>query len=164
MKRFPPKSPPLGRKGAAVRLVFDTNIVISALLWHGAPRHLLHLAHSSAVQLYTSLPLLFELDEVLRREKFRVRLLEAQATADDLVLGYAALSILVEPPVIAPVVLSDPDDDNVLACALAANADVVVSGDRHLLQMGAYSVIPILPADVLIDQMGQESIPDSGSV
>jgi len=93
-----------------------------------------------------------------------VRLQEAQVTADDLVLGYAALATIVEPPVITPVVLSDPDDDNVLACALAANADVIVSGDRHLLQMGAYSAIPILPADVLIDQMGQESIPDSGSV
>lgn len=147
-----------------MRLVFDTNIVISAPLWHGAPWRLLQLARSSSVQLYTSLLLLFELDEVLRRGKFRVRLQEAQLTADDLVLGYAALATIVEPIVITPVVLSDPDDDNVLACALAANADVVVSGDRHLLQMGAYSAIPILPADVLIDQMGRDFIPDSGSI
>jgi putative PIN family toxin of toxin-antitoxin system len=147
-----------------VRLVFDTNIIISALLWHGAPRHLLHFAHSSAVQLYTSLPLLLELDEVLRRDKFLARLQEAQVTADDLLLGFAALATTVEPLAITPVVLSDPDDDNVLACALAAQADVVVSGDRHLLQMGAYSAIPILPADVLIDQMGQGSTPGSSPI
>ena len=144
-----------------MRLVFDTNTVISALLWHGAPRHLLNYAHSSAVQLYTSLPLLLELDEVLRRDKFLVRLQESQVSVDDLLLGYAALATIVEPVAITPVVLSDPDDDDVLACALAAQADVVVSGDRHLLQMGAYSAIPILPAGVLIDQMGQESTPDS---
>ena len=144
-----------------MRLVFDTNIIISALLWHGAPRHLLHFAHSSAVQLYTSLPLLLELDEVLRRGKFLARLQEAQVTADDLLLGFAALATTVEPLAITPVVLSDPDDDHVLACALAAKADVVVSGDHHLLQMGAYSSIPILPADVLIDQMGQGSTPGS---
>ena len=147
-----------------MRLVFDTNIIISALLWHGAPRHLLHFAHSSAVQLYTSLPLLLELDEVLRRDKFLARLQEAQVTADDLLLGFAALATTVEPLAITPVVLSDPDDDNVLACALAAQADVVVSGDRHLLQMGAYSAIPILPADVLIDQMGQGSTPGSSPI
>ena len=147
-----------------MRLVFDTNIIISALLWHGAPRHLLHFAHSSAVQLYTSLPLLLELDEVLRRDKFLARLQEAQVTADDLLLGFAALATTVEPLAITPVILSDPDDDNVLACALAAQADVVVSGDRHLLQMGAYSAIPILPADVLIDQMGQGSTPGSSPV
>ena len=147
-----------------MRLVFDTNIIISALLWHGAPRHLLHFAHSSAVQLYTSLPLLLELDEVLRRDKFLARLQEAQVTADDLLLGFAALATTVEPLAITPVILSDPDDDNVLACALAAQADVVVSGDRHLLQMGAYSAIPILPADVLIDQMGQGSTPGSSPI
>ena len=147
-----------------MRLVFDTNIIISALLWHGAPRHLLHFAHSSAVQLYTSLPLLLELDEVLRRDKFLARLQEAQVTADDLLLGFAALATTVELLAITPVILSDPDDDNVLACALAAQADVVVSGDRHLLQMGAYSAIPILPADVLIDQMGQGSTPGSSPV
>ena len=144
-----------------MRLVFDTNTVISALLWHGAARHLLHYAHSAAVQLYTSLPLLLELDEVLRRDKFRRRLQEAQVTVDDLLLGFAALATTIEPLAITPVVLSDPDDDNVLACALAAQADVVVSGDRHLLQLGAYSAIPILPADVLIDQMDLSSTPDS---
>ena len=85
---------------------------------------------------------------MLRRDKFLARLQEAQVTADDLLLGFAALATTVEPLAITPVILSDPDDDNVLACALAAQADVVVSGDRHLLQMGAYSAIPILPADV----------------
>lgn len=136
-----------------MRLVLDTNTVISALLWHGAPRHLLHFAYSDLVQLYTSLPLLIELDEVLRRNKFRVRLRRAEVATDDLVLGYAALATTVEPVSIPPVIVSDPDDDNVLACALAAEAEVVVSGDRHLLQLGAYATIPILSADILIDQM-----------
>jgi putative PIN family toxin of toxin-antitoxin system len=136
-----------------VRLVLDTNTVISALLWHGAPRRLLHSAHSDIVQLYTSLPLLIELDDVLRRSKFQVRLHQVQVTADELALGYAALAITVEPMAIPPVILADPDDDAVLACALAAKAEAVVSGDGHLLQLGAYSTIPILPAEILIDQM-----------
>ncbi len=147
-----------------MRLVVDTNTVISALLWHGAPRHILHYAHSSVVQIYTSLPLLLELDEVLRRDKFRVRLLEAQVTADDLLLGFGALATIVEPFSISPVVLADPDDDHVLACALAARADVVVSGDRHLLQLGEFSAIPILSADVLIDQMSIDPTPGGGPI
>ena len=137
-----------------MRLVLDTNTVVSALLWRGAPRRLLHYAYANMVQLYTSLPLLIELDAVLRRNKFQLRLQQAQVTAANLTFGYAALATTVEPVAIPPVVLSDPDDDTVLACALAAQAEVVVSGDRHLLQLGAYSAIPILPADVLIDQMG----------
>ena len=147
-----------------MRLVFDTSTVISALLWHGAPRHLFHYVHSSAVQIYTSLPLLIELDEVLRRDKFRARLHEAQVTVADLLLGYGALATIVEPLAISPVILADPDDDHVLACALAAQADVVVSGDRHLLQLGEYSAIPIMSADVLIDQMGTEMGSDGGPI
>lgn len=147
------KSLPHARKGAVVRLVLDTNVVISALLWHGAPRRLLHYAHSDVVQLYTSLPLLIELDNVLRRSKFQLRLYQAQVRADDLALGYAALATTVEPMVIPPVILADPDDEAVLACAASAQADAVVSGDGHLLQLGAYSTIPILPAEVLIDQL-----------
>lgn len=110
-----------------MRLVFDTNIAISALLCRGAPRHLLYYARSSALQLYTSLPLLLELDEVLRRDKFRVRLHEAQVTVDDLLLGFAALATIVDPSAIKPVVLSDPDDDNVLACAFTAQSDHIYS-------------------------------------
>lgn len=147
------KSLPHARKGAVVRLVLDTNVVISALLWHGAPRRLLHYAHSDVVQLYTSLPLLIELDNVLRRRKFHLRLYQAHVRADDLALGYAALATTVEPMVIPPVILADPDDDAVLAYAASAQADAVVSGDGHLLQLGAYSTIPILPAEVLIDQL-----------
>ena len=136
-----------------MRLVLDTNTVISALLWRGAPRRILLSAHSNIVQLYTSIPLLIELDDVLRRSKFQARLHQARVTANDLVLGYAALATTVEPAELPPVVLSDPDDDAVLACALGAQAEAIVSGDGHLLQMGAYATIPILPAGILIDQI-----------
>jgi len=71
------RSPLPQRKGAAVRLVVDTIIVISALLWHDAPRPLLHCAYSDLVQLYPSLPLLIELDELLRRDRLRERLQRA---------------------------------------------------------------------------------------
>ncbi len=136
-----------------MRLVLDTNTVISALLWQGAPRRILLSAHANVVQLYTSIPLLIELDDVLRRTKFQARLRQARVTANVLVLGYAALATTVEPVAIPPVILSDPDDDAVLACALAAQAEAIVSGDSHLLQLGAYAAIPILPAGILLEQI-----------
>ena len=136
-----------------MRLVLDTNTVISALLWQGAPRRILLSAHANVVQLYTSIPLLIELDDVLRRTKFQARLRQARVTANVLVLGYAALATTVEPVAIPPVIQSDPDDDAVLACALAAQAEAIVSGDSHLLQLGAYAAIPILPAGILLEQI-----------
>ena len=57
---------------------------------------------------------------------------------------------MVSPAIIPPVVIDDPDDDAVLACAVAATADLVVSGDPHLLKLEAYQGVPIVtPADAV---------------
>lgn len=64
----------------------------------------------------------------------------------DLVLGYAALARVILPAEMAPTIADDPDDDEVLACALSARADVIVSGDRHLLNLKEFQGIRILRA------------------
>lgn len=57
---------------------------------------------------------------------------------------------LAEPLDVPSVVPNDPDDDHVLACALAAKADLIVSGDRHLLALNRYQNIPIVsPAEAV---------------
>jgi putative PIN family toxin of toxin-antitoxin system len=100
--------------------------------------------------LFTSASLLAELSEVLQRPKFAQRLLRANVTAQTLVLGYAALAQLVVPAPIGPVVEADPDDDAVLACAVAAGAEVIVSGGSHLLVLESYEDIPIITAAQLM--------------
>lgn len=133
-----------------MRVVADTNTVVSGLLWPGNPRRVLDAARTGALQLYTSAVLLAELDEVLQRPKFAQRLALAGVTARTLVLGYAALARLIEPAAIAPVIVEDPDDDAVLACAVAARAGVIVSGDSHLLDLKEYEKIPIVTAAQLV--------------
>jgi uncharacterized protein len=127
-----------------MRAVADTNVVISGLLWRGAPRGVLDLARAGRVDLFTSPSLLLELGEVLQRKKFSRRLAAAEVTVEDLVLGYAALATVIRPPSIGRVVEDDPDDDAVLACAVAARADVIISGDRHLLNLREFRGMPIL--------------------
>ena len=138
-----------------MRVVADTNTIVSALLWQGPPRRLLDLAREGEIELCTSAALLLELADVLSREKFLQRLKMAGVTARELVLGYGALTVRVEPALIAPTVLADADDDAVLACALAAQAEFIVSGDGHLLKLRSYQHIPIVRASELLERLTQ---------
>ncbi len=133
-----------------MRIVVDTNTVVSGLLWHGPPRQILDAARAEKITIFTSEALLDELDDVLRRPKFIARLALADVALADVTSGYRSLVTPVVPALIAPVVDDDPDDDAVLACALAAGVDMIVSGDRHLLELASYEGIPILrPSDAL---------------
>ena len=136
-----------------MRVVADTNIVLSGLLWRGPARQLLEAAKGGTVELFTSGALLAELEDVLQRQKFASRLAAAQAMPHDLVAGYGALATVVQPISIAPVVLRDPDDDAVLACAVAASADSIVSGDKDLLVLKKYQGIEILRAAELVSRI-----------
>jgi putative PIN family toxin of toxin-antitoxin system len=128
-----------------VRLVLDTNVVLSGLLWRGYPRQLLDLAKQGTVSLYTSGALLDELADVLSREKWVAMLTTKQTRAAFLMQRYGALAKVVRPNDIGRVAPNDPDDDAVIACALAAGADLIVSGDRHLHSLGGdYNGIPIV--------------------
>ena len=133
-----------------MRVVADTNIVVSGLMWRGHPRILLDSARAGDIRLFTTVVLLAELEDVLSREKFAERLASAGLTAHDLVLGYAALASVIEPAEIEPLVVADPDDDAVIACAIAAHCDVIVSGDTHLLGLKQYRHIRILRAAELV--------------
>lgn len=128
-----------------VRLVLDTNIAVSGLLWHGAPGQLIDAARAGVIELISSTPLLAELQGVLLRSKFAAQLAKRGLTVHAVFDGYAALVSLVTPALIAPTIMADPADDQVLACALAAHADLIVSGDkRHLLALKSYRDIPIV--------------------
>ena len=78
-----------------MRAVADTNTVVSALLWGGAPAEVLTAAREQRLTLFTSAALIAELEDVLAREKFAARILQVGSTVADLITGYRALAQLV---------------------------------------------------------------------
>ena len=125
---------------AALRAVADTNVVISGLLWRGAPRKLLDAARAGQISLYNSAVLLAELVEILPHAKFAKRVAAAQISVERLARRYARLARSITPAEIKPTVLADVDDDAVIACALAAGADLIVSGDKRLRNNHRYEI------------------------
>lgn len=132
---------------APLRLLLDTNIIVSGLLWNGAPRILLKLAaDNDAIALFTSDILMTELRNTLSYRKFAKRLESADLTVDNAVTLYRDISQIVEPEIIGRVVPKDADDDDVVAAALGARAHAIVSGDHHLTEMEHAAGIAILRA------------------
>ena len=129
-----------------LRLVADTNTVVSALLWRGAPHRLFEGIETGDVSFFTSRTLLDELADVLPRRKLARAVQATGKTLGTLMAEYEELAQLVQSRSLRRAVGRDPDDEAVIACAIAARADLIVSGDKDLLVLNAYRRIRIVNA------------------
>ena len=125
------------------RWVADTNVLVSAFLWQGTPGRVVELARDEEVQLFTSRVLLDELAATLAKRKLARYVAATGLSAEQIVTSYRRIVTLVTARQLNARVSRDADDDAVLACALAARADLVVSGDNDLLSLKGFSGIPI---------------------
>jgi len=133
-----------------MRAVLDTNVVVSALIWGGTPFALFEAATAGDLLLYTSPALLEELRDVLTRSHLASRLESRRTSIEQALALYATLATTVEPATILRIVANDSDDDEVIAAAIEAKADIIVSGDRHLLALGQHMGIRLMkPAEAL---------------
>jgi len=129
-----------------LRIVLDTNVLISAVLFGGTPRQVLELIIAGKVECSISVAMLDELRDVLLRPKFGLSAAQTAMIVEEV----NAIAEVVSPNERIDHVVSDPDDNMVLECAVEAKASVVVTGDSHLLDLQAFQNVPILsPADFL---------------
>lgn len=140
-------------KKRPVRLILDTNVVLSGLLWRGTHYQLLtHIKQTRSLQLVSSPDILEELADVLTRQQFIKRLATIGQNGAQVLADYLLVVELVDPVSIPPT-SRDADDDAILACALAANADLIVSGDADLLVLEKFQDIPIVTAAQALKQI-----------
>ena len=114
------------------RLVLDTNVLVSALLFRSEAAALLDAWRDGRFRLAVSEPILDEYARVLDYPKFRLSVREATAIMRQYVLPYCDRFHAPDQPRLC----SDPDDDKFIQCALAAHAAALVSGDRAVLSLG----------------------------
>jgi putative PIN family toxin of toxin-antitoxin system len=124
---------------------FGSDIAVSGLLWGGPPRAILAAAGKNEnVRLFSSPVLLAELRRVLDYPRLAPRLALMNLSAGQVFFSYLTSLTVVEPDFVPEIVERDPDDNHVVAAALAANADVIVSGDDDLISLGSALGIPVL--------------------
>jgi uncharacterized protein len=137
-----------------LRAVFDTTVLVSALLNPnpgGVSNELLRFAKQGAFELYLSDDILEETAAALNASRLR----ERYAYADEDVVAFchdlALIGIVVsDVPIIRGIVVRDPDDDMVIACAIAGDVDYLVTRDKDLLSLEAYQEIAIIAPETFL--------------
>ena len=133
------------------RVVLDANVFVSALISRaGPPARVLQQWEEERFAVVISEAILQELDRVLHYP----RLYQKYKLSEERISRFLGLlrtqCALVEPTIKLSVIKRDPTDDRYLECAIAGNADIIVSGDKHLLELATYQNIQILsPAGFL---------------
>ncbi len=129
-----------------LRVVIDTNVVVSAIVWGGKPRELvLKLLEQHTVIL--SPQMLAELNDVISRDKFGVKTFQVKRFLTDL----TNKSKIVNSVGLFKIIVEDPDDNNILNAAYSGKADYIVTGDKHLLALEKFKRTKIITVNKMLE-------------
>jgi putative PIN family toxin of toxin-antitoxin system len=122
-----------------IRAVLDTNIFISALFWKGSPHKIVRRGLAGEFVIIISQEIIAEITETLG-QKFKLPSNEIETFIEVIVLG----SETIRPSSRIHAIIEDPADNKIIECAIAGEANYVVSGDRHVLNLQRYRGVAIV--------------------
>ena len=131
-----------------MRVVLDTNVLVSAHLWNGNERVVLGLCRSGDLRSVTSPQILSELERVLN-QKFK----KADDEVSEYIMELVTMSDIVIPGGNISIIDIDPDDDMVLETALIGIAAIIITGDSHLLSLRSYEGVGIMRTKEFLDKL-----------
>ena len=138
-----------------MRVVFDTNVLISALITTGKPKELFQMAAEKQIQLITSKEILKEFSEVADDPRIKKYVDEQDIIAFLKIIDIAAKIIKVKSQFRE--INEDPDDDVVLRTAFDSKADYIISGDKHLLSKGTFKGVKILTVSEILKLLKKQA-------
>jgi uncharacterized protein len=128
-----------------LRIVIDTNVALSGLLWGGPPNQILKWGRDKVIRILACEKTADELKKVLHYGKFSNRLFALQTSPQETMAYFRNLVLFVPDPESIPVIVkADPSDSLFLALAAQGKATLIVSGDRHLLDLESFNKIQIV--------------------
>jgi putative PIN family toxin of toxin-antitoxin system len=131
-----------------VKLILDTNVLISGIFFGGPPGKILQAWRDGRFTLILSPEIFDEYQRVAGALHRKFPLVDLTSLIELIVVE----AEMVQPDELDDGVCADPDDDKFIACALAAGAKLVVSGDKHLLDVNGYRGIEVLKPRTFIDR------------
>jgi len=136
-------------KKHVLKIVLDTNVWVSALIWGGNPSAIVNAAEHGAIDIFISEPIVEEISRVLsypKIEKIYRPQLARQLLMEQILKNAKSVEITAK----LKIIKDHPADDKIIECAVSAKADYIVSGDKHLLNVVSYEKTQILTASEFI--------------
>jgi len=141
-----------------MKVVLDANLFISATIEsRGKPARILDIWRANRFDLVMRADIIEEIREVLGRPRIRERHQWTNEEIERFVDDLEELPIVTPGKLVVKAIADDPDDNMYLACAIEGEADYIVSGDQHLLRLGAYKGIRIVTPTQFLEIIEGES-------
>jgi uncharacterized protein len=144
----------LKKKVEKPRIVLDSNVFVSAVLFGGKPREIMDVAIKGLIGIAVSDDILDEIKGVLEGKKFQFPMKSVYA----LIREIEDIAELVEPKERIKAVPDDPEDNRVLECAAASGSNVIISGDSHLLALRNFGKIKITNPDEFLRRFRKKPV------
>ena len=130
-----------------MRVVLDTNQHISAIIRpDGHPAQIVKLWRIGLIEVAISPFILEEFEAVVHRPRIQQRYNLSDADIAEYLEVLRTFAVIVPGTITVNAVPNDPDDNIIIACAIEAEVDMIISGDQHLLSLGSYQGVPIIKA------------------
>lgn len=141
-----------------IHVVFDTNIYVSSLLRkNGLPAQAMAAWRAHRFALVTSPAIMAEFAATLQYPRIRRKYGVTDEEIGELTDLLVANAVVVDGTIdVSGSVPDDPDDEIVLGCAVEGEADLIVTGDQHLLALGAFRSVPIVTVRNLLEQLADD--------
>ena len=127
------------------KVVIDSNVWISAIIWGGHPAKIVKAAENGKLNILLSPEIISELNRILNYERLKTIYEKAELSREEIITKIVQTGKIIDKPIKLPVVHEDPTDNKFIECAVTGKADYIISGDTHLLRIKQYKKIKILP-------------------
>ena len=133
-----------------MRVTLDTNVLISGTFWEGEAFWIMKLIEKGTLKCFLSKDILWEYDRVMHSGEIIEKAEKHHLAIKSAIIKVMEMCELVDPKRRINAVKEDPDDNKVLECAVEAGADLIITYDRHLLDLKEFEGIRIMsPTEVL---------------
>lgn len=141
-----------------MRVVLDTNVVVSGTFWTGASFQVLKLVDRGRAVMIITLPIIREYDEIIHSEEILDKTTIVQQANIKIVQKLLSTAVLVQPLERISIVKNDPDDDKFIEAAVEGKADYIISQDHHLLDLKDFRGIKIVSPEEFLRLMKDNNL------